>query len=83
MKSFFRRIWLSKEHIATTAGKWTAALYALGGFISLLVSFEGLLCDSVTFWYKLLISAAVLVGIWLLCAIVVAIYTDARPKRKW
>ena len=82
MKSFFRRIWLSKEYIATTAGKWTAAVYALGGFISLLVSFEGLFCDSATFWYKLLVSAAVLVGIWLLCAIVVAIYTGCQTKKK-
>lgn len=82
MKAFFRRIWLSKKYIAKTAGQWTAALYAVAGLVGLFVSFEGLFSTNDPFWYKLLISLAILVGTWLLCAIVVAIRVGCQTKKK-
>lgn len=82
MKAFFRRIWLSKNYIAKTAGQWTAALYAVAGLVGLFVSFEGLFSANDPFWYKFLISLAILVGTWLLCAIVVAIRVGCQTKKK-
>jgi len=82
MKAFFRRIWLSKKYIAKIAGQWTAALYAVAGLVGLFVSFEGLFSSSDPFWYKFLISLAILAGTWLLFAIFIAVRVGCQTKKR-
>ena len=82
MRAFFRRIGLSLVFIASTATQWTAALYAVAGFVSLFVSFEGLFSNEVSFWHKMLISFVVLAVVWLFCAIIVIIKVGRQTKKK-
>ena len=82
MKAFFRRIWLSKKYIAKRAGQCTAALYAVAGLVGLFVSFERLFSTNDPFWYKFLISLAILAGTWLLCAFIVAIRVGYQTKKR-
>lgn len=82
MNSFFLRVKLSLGFIAKKASELTAAIYAVAGLVGLLVSFEGLFSDSDSFWYKLLISVAILAGTWILCALVLAIRVGCQNKKK-
>ena len=78
----FRRIWLSRKYIAMTAAKWTTTLYALVGLLCVFVSFEGLFCDNATFWDKFWVSAAVLVGVFLICVMVMTVSVLCQNKKK-
>lgn len=82
MSFAFNRIKLSLKYIAYNAAKWTAAIYAVAGLVDLFVSYEGLFSDSASFWYKLLISVAILAGTWILCALVLAIRVGCQNKKK-
>lgn len=82
MKLALRRIWLSREYIAKTAATWTAAIYALAGLLCVFVSFEGLFSSNSTFWDKFWISAAVLAGVWLSCAMIVIGKVLCQNKKK-
>ncbi len=82
MVPFFRRIKLSAGYIAKTAAKWTAAIYAVAGLVSLFVSFEGIFANDEPFWLKLLISLAILAAIWLICAIVDAVVVGCQKAKK-
>ena len=82
MREFFQRIILSLCYIAKTAWAWTVSIYAIGGIISLFVSFEGLFPDSFVFWKKLLLAAIILIGIWLACFIVKAVLVGCQRIKK-
>ena len=82
MKLALRRIWLSLEYIAKTAATWTGFIYALIGFLCVFVSFEGLFPVDATFWYKFWVSAGVLAGIYLVCAIVLIVIVLCQNKKK-
>ncbi len=82
MKLPLGRIWLSYKFILKNAATWTAAIYALAGLLSVFVSFEGLFNDKATFWNKFWISAGVLAGLFLLCAIVWIIIVLYKNKKK-
>lgn len=82
MAPFFLRVKLSLRYIAQQASEWTAAIYAVAGLLSLIVSFEGIFSNDASFWQKLLIAALVLVGIWLMCFIIVLVRVGCRTKKK-
>lgn len=82
MSAFFIRIKLSLAYIAKQAAEWTNVVFAVAGFLGLFGSFEGLFRESETFWNKLLISAAILIGTWILCAIIVGIRVGGQIKKK-
>lgn len=82
MSAFFIRIKLSLAYIAKQAAEWTSVVFAVAGFLGLFGSFEGLFRESDTFWNKLLISAALLIGTWILCTIIVGIRVGGQIKKK-
>lgn len=82
MKTFFFRIRLSYKYIGKKAIEWTGAVYALAGLISLFVSFEGIFSKDSTFWNKLLISLAILAGVWLVCFVIKSIIVGCIYKKK-
>ena len=69
-------------YIAKQAAEWTSVVFAVAGFLGLFGSFEGLFRESDTFWNKLLISAALLIGTWILCTIIVGIRVGGQIKKK-
>lgn len=79
---FTHRIWLTRKYITKTAAKWTASLYALAGLISVFVSFEGVFPATTSLLKKILISVAILVGVWLCCAIICSIWVCIQKKKK-
>ena len=82
IKLFTHRIWLSKKYIAKTAAEWTASLYALAGLISVFVSFEGVFPDTTTLLKKILVSIAILAGVWVCCVIICSIRVCVQKKKK-
>lgn len=82
MKPFFNRIKLSLAYIGKKACTWTAAIYTFAGLLSLFVSFEGIFAKNATFFCKFLIAAALLFGVWLICAIIIAILVGYQRKKK-
>ena len=82
MNMALRRIWLSRKFILITAAKWTAAIYAVAGFLCVFASFEGLFANDATFWDKLFVSAGVLAGTYLLCVVVLIIKVLLQNKKK-
>lgn len=79
---YSHRIWLSKKYIAKTAAEWTATLYALAGLISVFVSFEGVFPDTTTLLKKILVSIAILAGVWVCCVIICSIRVCVQKKKK-
>ena len=82
MNSFFRRIKLSSAYIVRAATKWTATVYAVAGFVGLFGSFDDIFSKGDCFWYKLLFSIAILVAVWLSCAIINAVVVGFQRKKK-
>ena len=82
MIPFFNRIKLSLAYIGKKACTWTAAIYTIAGLLSLFVSFEGIFAKDATFFCKFLIAAALLFGVWLICAITIAIMVGFQRKKK-
>ena len=82
MVNFILRVKLSLRFIAQKASEWTAAIYAVAGLLSIIVSFEGIFSNDASFWYKLLMAVLALVGIWLICFIIVLIRVGCRTKKK-
>lgn len=82
MKTFIKLIKQNFQFIAKTASKWTTAVYAFVGLISLFVSFEGLFCENIGFWKKVLISFAILAGVWIVCIIIVSMMVRFTTKKK-
>lgn len=82
MNSFFIRIKLSAKYIAKTATEWTAAVYAVAGLVSLFASFEGIFDQNAKFLRKLLVAVAILVAVWVICALIKAILVGCQTKKK-
>ncbi|MCH3980520.1 MAG: DUF6430 domain-containing protein [Prevotella sp.] len=68
--------------IAKRACSLTAAIYAFIGFLGAFVSLEGVFSSKDTFWYKLLISILILLGIWGLTALFICLYVLLKKKKK-
>lgn len=66
-------IWINKEHIAKAACTIVGGIYALLGFIGMLVPLDEILPESISIWVKILIGCLLLIGSWLICFAIVAI----------
>lgn len=82
MTPFFNRIKLSFAFIVKRAGTWTAAIYAVAGLVSLFVSFEGFFTQDATFFCKFIIAVSILIGVWIVCAFIIAYIVGIQRKKK-
>ena len=82
VKAFFRRVNLSWKYIFKKASEWTVAVYAVAGLVRMLVAFEGVFSQETKFLSKLLVAIAVLLCVWVLCAIVQVFVVGFRSKKK-
>lgn len=82
MTFFFNRIKQSLAYIVKKACAWTATVYAMAGLVSLFVSFEGVFDNDEIFLYKFLVAATILMGVWFICAIIIAILVGCQRKKK-
>ena len=82
MKPFFYRIKLSFAFVVKKACAWTAAIYAVAGLFSLFVSFEGIFANDEKFLCKFIVAAAILLGVWLACALIIAFIVGIQRKKK-
>ena len=81
MKNFFSRFWLDRAFITRSSCKWVGCIYTICGFLSVWFSFSDYLPKDWTFWYKLLLSIGVLLGISIICCIVVTWFTLSQTKK--
>ena len=82
MKPFFNRIKLSFAFIVKRSGVWTAAVYSVAGLVSLFVSFEGIFTQDATFLCEFIIAVSILIGVWIVCALIIAILVGIQRKKK-
>lgn len=68
--------------IAKKACSITALIYAIIGFLGAFVSMEGIFSDKDTFWRKLLISMAILLGTYIVVCLILCIYVLFKNKKK-
>lgn len=81
MKNLFSRFWLDRAFITRSSCKWVGCIYTICGFLSVWFSFSDYLPKDWTFWYKLLLSIGVLLGISIICCIVVTWFTLSQTKK--
>lgn len=79
---FYQRIKLGRSYIYKRASKLTVTVYAVAGLVSLFVSFEGMFPEDAKFGYKLIISLAILLGVWIISAIIHLIIVGCINKKK-
>ena len=77
-----RYVWINKGYISKIASAITGGFYALLGFIGTLVPLDEILSDKMSMWIRGIISAAILIGIWVCCFIVVSIYMTRKNRFK-
>lgn len=77
-----KRTWINKSHIAKISSTIIGSLYAVLGFIGMLVPLDDVLPECLSIWTKILISCSLLIGSWLLCFIIVAIVLSRRKRFK-
>lgn len=77
-----RYIWINKGYIAKIASTITGGFYALLGFIGTLVPLDEILSDKMSIWIRGIISAAILIGIWGICFVVVSIHMTRKNRFK-
>lgn len=82
MGLFFLRIKLSWQYIVKKAAELTSAIYAVAGLVSLFVSFEGIFSQDVSFWWRFVVALAILLGVWLACAIFYSCIVGLMNKKK-
>lgn len=86
MKKWFLQIWrrfkLNFGIIIRMSCTWTGAVYAVLGFLATFSSLESVFeqFGITTFWCKLLVSAGILTGVFLICFVVAAVVV-LRKKR--
>lgn len=77
-----RYVWINKGYISKIASAITGGFYALLGFIGTLVPLDEILSDKMSMWIRGIISAAILIGIWVCCFVVVSIYMTRKNRFK-
>lgn len=65
-----KRLWINRKPITKLTNKIVGSIYAILGFISLFVSFDGMLSSLSNIWEKILVSTIILSAVWLFCYIV-------------
>ena len=60
-----KRLWINRKSIAELTTKIVGSIYAILGFIGLFVSLDELLPTTLDIWEKILISAIILIVVWL------------------
>lgn len=73
-------IWCNKGYIVKEATKWTSGIYALLGFIGLFTSYDEIIPEDKSVFYRILIGFAVLAGVWLLFFILNALLTIKKER---
>lgn len=71
IKNIFSRFCLDSAFITKSSCQLLGCIYTICGFLSVWFSFSDCLPKDWTFWYKLLLSIGVLLGIFIICCIVV------------
>lgn len=77
-----RVLWNSRIFILKNASSLTVSIYAIIGFVRTFVSLEGFLPYAMPTECKVLVSVLILIGVWLLCALVVGVFALTKRKRK-
>lgn len=75
IKNIFSRFCLDRAFITKSSCQLVGCIYTICGFLSVWFSFSDCLPKDWTFWYKLLLSIGVLLGIFIICCIVVTWFT--------
>lgn len=65
-----KRLWINRKPITKLTNKIVGSIYAILGFISLFVSFDGMLSSLSNIWEKILVSTIILSAVWLFCYVV-------------
>lgn len=81
IKNFFPRFWLGRTFITRRSCQLVGFIYTICGFLSVWFSFSDCLPMDWSFWYKLLFSTGVLLGISIMCCIVVTWLTLSQTKK--
>lgn len=81
IKNFFSRFWLGRTFITRRSCQLVGFIYTICGFLSVWFSFSDCLPMDWSFWYKLLFSTGVLLGISIMCCIVVTWLTLSQTKK--
>lgn len=77
-----KRILLNISYIAKLATKWTSAIFAFIGVLSTFASLSDLFPPQLSPWCKFLISACILLGVWVAAFVGCTIYVLAKRRIK-
>lgn len=77
-----KRVWLNKAYVMKTATKWTGAVFAILGFIGTFVSLSDIISEDVKLIARIAISVGILLGTWLIVAIIASIYVSRKRRFK-
>ena len=75
-------IWINKGYISKIASTITGGIYALLGFIGMLVPLDEILSDNMSIWIRGVISATILIGIWCCCFAAVSVFMVHKNRFK-
>jgi hypothetical protein len=75
-----KRIWMNKGYIAKLTTTTIGGIYALLGFIGILVPLDEILSDMLPIWARFVISLEILLAAWFICFMVVAIILSLRKR---
>ena len=77
-----KSIWINKGYISKIVSTITGGIYALLGFIGTLVPLDEILSDKMSIWIRGIISAAILIGVWCCCFVVVSVVVTCKKRFK-
>lgn len=77
-----KRLWNSRKFILKKASSVTVSIYAILGFVRMFVALEGFFPDATPTECKAIVSALILLGVWLSCAVGVCVLVLIKKKRK-
>ena len=68
------RIWLNRRHIIKSSWQWAGSIYATIGLAGMLADLDGLILPELDTWKRVLVGIAILFAVWLLTAVVCAVF---------
>lgn len=80
MKHYIKVVRMNFRYIAKLAVQWTGVIFAILGFMGTFVSLSDLLDEQLALYSRIIISALILAGVWLLAFIGNSIYIGSRRR---
>ena len=77
-----KRVGLNKAYVMKSATNWTGAVFAILGFIGTFVSLSDIISEDVKLIARIAISVGILLGTWLIVAIIASIYVSRKRRFK-